>query len=262
MSSSILKYCRPINHTLPSPSGQLSLTIPSQAIAAANTEVGGKAAGTQCTRKKRGSYHKYTPKQRAEIARYAKVHGVVAARRVYGKKLGITINECTIRNFKKAYNEEVLKKQASSGSCSPVKELQTMQRGRPVLLGEKLDTIVKNYILAVRDHGGTIDTSVVISAANGIVKSLQRTQLVQYKGHVELSNSWARSLLKRMNFTKRKGTTKSSMPPEAFAQLKMQFLQDIITVVEMEEIPPDLINNWDQTGLHVVPASSWTHSLY
>ena len=41
----------------------------------------------------------------------------------------------------------------------------------------------------------------------------------------------------------------------------MQFLQDIITVVEMEEIPPDLIINWDRTGLHVVPGSSWTMAL-
>ena len=29
----------------------------------------------------------------------------------------------------------------------------------------------------------------------------------------------------------------------------------------MEEIPPDLIINWDRTGLHVVPGSSWTMAL-
>ena len=69
--SYILNYCRPINHTLPSSSGHLLLTIPSQAIAAANTEVGQKAAVTQPhTRKKRGLYHKYTPKQRAGIPAY------------------------------------------------------------------------------------------------------------------------------------------------------------------------------------------------
>ena len=26
----------------------------------------------------------------------------------------------------------------------------------------------------------------------------------------------------------------------------------------MEEIPPELILNWDQTGIHLVPASGWT----
>ncbi len=26
----------------------------------------------------------------------------------------------------------------------------------------------------------------------------------------------------------------------------------------MEEIPPELILNWDQTGIHLVPAAAWT----
>ena len=29
----------------------------------------------------------------------------------------------------------------------------------------------------------------------------------------------------------------------------------------MEEIPPELILNWDQTGIHLVPASAWTMEL-
>ena len=40
--------------------------------------------------------------------------------------------------------------------------------------------------------------------------------------------------------------------------MKSQFLQDIIDIVAMEEIPPQLIFNWDQTGLHLVPTSNWT----
>ena len=42
--------------------------------------------------------------------------------------------------------------------------------------------------------------------------------------------------------------------------MKLQFLRDVIDIVKMEEIPPSLIFNWDQTGLHlhVVPSSSWT----
>ena len=30
------------------------------------------------------------------------------------------------------------------------------------------------------------------------------------------------------------------------------------TTVEMEEILPELILNWDQTGIRLVPSSSWT----
>ena len=145
--SSILKYYQPIHRTLPNPSCHLAINIPSRAIAAANAEVGSQAetGSQQRARKKRGHYHKYTSKQRAEIARYAKIHGVSAAKRVFGKKLGVYINECTIRYFKNVYDEEMSRKQASSGSCSPIKELDTMPRGRPLLLGVKLDTMVKQY---------------------------------------------------------------------------------------------------------------------
>ena len=40
--------------------------------------------------------------------------------------------------------------------------------------------------------------------------------------------------------------------------LKTKFLRSVIDVVKMEEIPSQLILNWDQTGLHLVPASNWT----
>ena len=29
-------------------------------------------------------------------------------------------------------------------------------------------------------------------------------------------------------------------------------------MVEMEEIPPELILNWDQTGIKIVPSNTWT----
>ena len=40
--------------------------------------------------------------------------------------------------------------------------------------------------------------------------------------------------------------------------LKQQFLLDIKAIVELEEIPSDLIINWDQTGINYVPVSQWT----
>ncbi len=38
-------------------------------------------------------------------------------------------------------------------------------------------------------------------------------------------------------------------------------MNDVSSVVSMEEIPPELILNWDQTGIHLVPASRWTMDL-
>ena len=45
---------------------------------------------------------------------------------------------------------------------------------------------------------------------------------------------------------------------EEFEALKSQFLFDIRATVELLEIPPELVFNWDQTGIKIVPVSSWT----
>ena len=43
-----------------------------------------------------------------------------------------------------------------------------------------------------------------------------------------------------------------------FEQVKKQFLKDVTETVLMEEIPPELVLNWDQSGINIVPASLWT----
>ena len=69
----------------------------------------------------------------------------------------------------------------------------------------------------------------------------------------------AYSLSRRMNFVKRNATmTKSKHSNTDFAHLKQQFLADVVTSVKMEEIPAELILNWDQTGIKIVPSSTWT----
>ena len=35
-------------------------------------------------------------------------------------------------------------------------------------------------------------------------------------------------------------------------------MNDIAAVAGMEEITPELVLNWDQTGIHLVPVSAWT----
>lgn len=39
--------------------------------------------------------------------------------------------------------------------------------------------------------------------------------------------------------------------------MKQGFLSDIKNIVSLKEIPPDLINNWDQTSINYVPIGSW-----
>ena len=63
-----------------------------------------------------------------------------------------------------------------------VKNLPVKKRGRPLLLGEELDTAVKNYIKAVRDAGGVINTSITI--ATGIVRKTDRSLLLENGGPI------------------------------------------------------------------------------
>ncbi len=61
-----------------------------------------------------------------------------------------------------------------------------------------------------------------------------------------------------MGLVKRKGNTKAKVNVEDFAEIKKLFHLDIKGIVGMDEVPPELIINWDQTGLNYVPVSSWT----
>ena len=77
-------------------------------------------------------------------------------------------------------------------------------------------------------------------------------------GHIVLTKDWSRYLLQRMGFVKRKANTKAKICPDGLQELKSNFLSDIAAVVELEEVPPSLVINWDHTGLKYVPVSSWT----
>ena len=47
---------------------------------------------------------------------------------------------------------------------------------------------------------------------------------------------------------KRKATTaKSKQTPADFTAAKAAFLNDVVAVVTMDDIPPELVLNWDQT---------------
>jgi len=137
--------------------------------------------------------------------------------------------------------------------------LPPKKRGRPVLLGEDLDMKVQLYLKKVREGGGVVSARIAMAAARGILLSCDRSRLVEFGGHVQVNRHWAYSLLSRMKFKKRKVTTaKSKYSIANFTQLKETFLNDIVATVEMEEIPAELILNWDQTGIKIVPSNTWT----
>ena len=59
-----------------------------------------------------------------------------------------------------------------------------------------------------------------------------------------------------MNFVKWRGSSTAKLT--ANYEAMKQFNIDVNAVVEMEDTPPQLVFNWDQTGINIVPGSSWT----
>ena len=73
-----------------------------------------------------------------------------------------------------------------------------------------------------------------------------------------LSKSWAKSILFRMGYVKHRGNTTAKIIPDNFETLQESFLEQIRSTVKFQDIPLDLIFNWDKTGLNYIPVSNWT----
>ena len=94
----------------------------------------------------------------------------------------------------------------------------------------------------------------------GIISVHDQTLLAENGGPLLLTKDWALSLLRRMGFVKRKATTKANqkMTKEKFQEEKKSYLDQIVAVVVMNDVPHSLIINLDQTGMKLVPAGDWT----
>jgi len=141
---------------------------------------------------------------------------------------------------------------------SEVKELPCKKAGRPLLIGEELETQVQQYIKNARKRGLAINTSVVIAAGDGIVMAHDANLLAENGGTIKLTDDWTKNVLKRMDYVKRKACSKAKVDPEHFDKLKEGFLQEIKSIVTIDEIPNELILNFDQTTLYYIPATPWT----
>ena len=113
-------------------------------------------------------------------------------------------------------------------------------------------------ILSMRGHVTPIGTSIIMGIGRGIMLKHNRTGLKEFGGLVNLNKEWAKSVLRRMGFSKRTASSKSKMLLCNLQAIKEQFLINVNSVVKMEDIPGDMIINWDQTAMKLVPFSSWT----
>ena len=170
------------------------------------------------------------------------------------------MKDSSVRTWRNAYTSEIKKRRREGREDIPVERLSEKKRGRgrSLLLGDELEAQVREYLIALLANGAVVNTAIAIGCAEGIVKSKDSNLLASNGGHIVLSKHWGKHLLTRMGYVKRRASTKAKVAVQNFDELKTQFLLDIKVVVEMDEIPPALVINWDQTGIHYVPVASWT----
>lgn len=100
------------------------------------------------------------------------------------------------------------------------------------LLGEKIDAEVQSIIRAMCDSGVVVNTLIAIAVGMGVVRKQVRPLLME-GGSLHLTKNWAKSILHRMGFVKRRGNTKAEVAIEQLEALKIQYLFDIKVTVEM-----------------------------
>ena len=209
---------------------------------------------TKSVKKKRNSsYTKWSEKDRYLIGKYAAENGVAAAVRKFKRQFQ-TLNESTVRSFRKKAEEEI--KQASKERREPKKALSkySSPTGRPLLLGE-FDSMVQSYLVAQSNRGCVINSSVANATATALMK--RNPGVI---GNIDLESShWSQSLFRRMGFVKRRKTSsKVEIPDGARKEIEFLFHHEIVSYIEEYKIPQSLVLNLDQTPLKYVPVSNET----
>lgn len=261
------RFLKPIKHldSLPDPNSKKlnDQGIDPGMIRAANDEIAeiftskkseDSPAGPSASRKRGGKYNIYNAELRAKIGKYANENGVNNAARKFSRELGKQVKESTVRYMKNIYQKKI----KSGEIIDEIKELPKSDRGRPLLLGREADDKVQTFIKTIRANGGPVSTRLVLATATGLFRKANPPVLSEFGGSVKLEKTWARSVLQRMNFTKRKGTKATKSLPTDLHTIKEKYQRRISRRVRKYKIPPELIINWDQTSVEVIPTGNWT----
>ena len=155
-------------------------TVKPETIDSANRKVSALLASTGSSSAKdegsrqrsRGSCMKFTPEQKAHFARYALESENKRAIMKYSKQWGVDLKESTVRTWKTKYTEGLRKRKPL-----PIKALPDRKQGRPLLLGDELDTAVQAYVESIRKLGVVVNTAIVLGGAEAIIADKDRTLL-------------------------------------------------------------------------------------
>ncbi|KAJ8008171.1 hypothetical protein DPEC_G00102000 [Dallia pectoralis] len=139
------------------------------------------------SRRRRGAYLKYTPKQRAKVARMCMEFGAQMAAEMMSQELGRRISPNTVRSMRISYEQAV-----KSMGVQNVEDLPHLRRQIYMF-----DEEISLFVLARRRAGAKVSPSTLMVAMRDIVSRRNPEMLAENGGHIVVSTSWARSWLRR-----------------------------------------------------------------
>ena len=181
-------------------------------------------------------YSNIPSKIKVEIGRYALIHGTKSA----------------IDRFSKVYTKYSLKRTTVNGwkeSCKKKKNDQPIapiqRKGRPNLVDDEMLKKMKDVIVGSRLAGTAISRKMVIVIATRVIKANDPNILREFGGSLELTEGWARSVLKSMDWVKTKGTTGKVEPCSKFLEVeKFTFQRAVAKADSDHDTPMELVLNW------------------
>ena len=137
---------------LPDPNGPLCEKIPFSAVSLANTKV--TDVLEKRTSSSRGPYLALTPAQKHQVGKRAAECGTTATIWYYQKKFpDIPLKETTVQRLKNLYQSGVKAQEPKCSGASgfeSVNEIHSVKTGRLLLIGDKLDKQVQQYLNDLR----------------------------------------------------------------------------------------------------------------
>ena len=101
----------------------------------------------------------------------------------------------------------------------------------------------------------------MVTLCVSVLLPLNQGALAEYGGHINITRHWTYSLFQNEVCPNKSHFVSKYYNVTNFAEIKRQFLDAVVETVEMEKVLyvcPELILNWDQMGIQIVPSSTWT----
>ena len=114
-------------------------------------------------------------------------------------------------------------------------------------------------------RGAPVSAAVIRAIARGVIIANNRSLLLENGGYIDLSTDWSRQVLHRFENLGQKATSlmaitvKIPIAPALLNETKLDLQRKIKELKAWNEIPEDLIINFDQTPLPYVCTGKRTH---